>query len=123
MPCEYCPRWTNVAIIDPDLLEAFCPRCALHGYVQAAVNPNEEPTREEIERQAQADDGSLPEGWEDTVVLGIPGPKRGVYLRLDPDVLDWFKAHGAGYQTRINAVLRGFVHARRRADDAGQKPK
>jgi hypothetical protein len=32
--------------------------------------------------------GPLPEGWEDTVVLGIPGPKRGVYLRLDPDVLD-----------------------------------
>jgi hypothetical protein len=28
----------------------------------------------------------LPEGWEDTAVLGIPGPKRGVYLRLDPDM-------------------------------------
>ena len=80
-------------------------------------------TREEIEQQAQADDGPLPEGWEDTVVLGIPRPKRGVYLRLDPDVLDWFKAHGAGYQTRINAVLRAFVHARRRAEHAGQKPK
>jgi uncharacterized protein (DUF4415 family) len=47
--------------------------------------------------------GPLPEDWEDTVVLGLPGPKRGVYLRLDPDVLDWFKAQGAGYQTRINA--------------------
>ena len=80
-------------------------------------------TREEIERPAQADDGPLPEGWEDTVVLGIPRPKRGVYLRLDPDVLDWFKGHGAGYQTRINAVLRAFVHARRRAEHAGQKPK
>jgi hypothetical protein len=29
----------------------------------------------------------------------------------------------AGYQTRINAVLRAFVHARRRAEHAGQKPK
>jgi uncharacterized protein (DUF4415 family) len=70
-------------------------------------------TREEVERQAEADDGPLPEGWEDTVVLGVPGPKRGVYLRLDPDVLDWFKANGRGYQTRINAVLRAFVRARK----------
>jgi uncharacterized protein (DUF4415 family) len=78
-------------------------------------------TREEIEQQAEADDGPLPEGWEDTVILGIPGPKRGVYLRLDPEILDWFKAQGAGYQTRINAVLRAFVHARRRAEHARQK--
>ena len=51
-------------------------------------------------------------------MLGIPAPKRGVYLRLDPDVLDWFKGHGPGYQTRINAVLRAFVQARRRAEHA-----
>jgi len=70
-------------------------------------------TREEIERQADADDGPLPEGWEDTVILGIPGPKRGVYLRLDPDVLDWFKETGKGYQTRINKVLRAFVESRK----------
>jgi len=40
---------------------------------------------------------------------------------LDPDVLDWFKAPGAGYQTRINAVLRAIVHARRRADMPARK--
>ncbi len=71
-------------------------------------------TREEIERQGDADDGPLPEGWEDTVILDIPGPKRGVYLRLDPDVLDWFKSRGKGYQTRINKVLRAFVESRKR---------
>jgi uncharacterized protein (DUF4415 family) len=71
-------------------------------------------TREEIERQADADDGPLPEGWEDSVILGIPAPKRGVYLRLDPDVLDWFKGTGKGYQTRINKVLRVFVESRKR---------
>ena len=70
-------------------------------------------TREEIERQADADDGPLPEGWEETVVLGIPGPKRGLYLRLDPEVLDWFKETGKGYQTRINKVLRAFVESRK----------
>jgi uncharacterized protein (DUF4415 family) len=80
-------------------------------------------TREEIERYAEADDGPLAAGWEDTVVLGIPSPKRGVYLRLDADVLDWFKAHGPGYQTRINAVLRAFVQARRNAEGARSKRK
>jgi uncharacterized protein (DUF4415 family) len=78
-------------------------------------------TGEEIEQQAQADDGPLAEGWEDTVVLGLPGPKRGVYLRLDRDILDWFKAQGVGYQTRISAVLRAFVHARQRAEPTRQK--
>jgi len=80
-------------------------------------------TGEEIERQAEADDGPLPEGWEDTVVLGVPGPKRGVYLRLDPDVLDWFKAHGRGYQTRINAVLRASARARKQAEHCERKSK
>jgi uncharacterized protein (DUF4415 family) len=80
-------------------------------------------TREEVERQAEADDGPLPEGWEDTVVFGVPGPKRGVYLRLDPDILDWFKADGPGYQTRINAVLRAFVRARKEAEHSERKSK
>jgi uncharacterized protein (DUF4415 family) len=35
-----------------------------------------------------------------------------VTLRLDRDVLDWFKKQGRGYQTRINAVLREFYRAR-----------
>jgi uncharacterized protein (DUF4415 family) len=72
----------------------------------------EATTNAKIERQAKADSGTLPKGWEKSVSLGIPGPKRGVYLRLDPDVIDWFKTHGAGYQTRINSVLRAFVHAK-----------
>ncbi len=34
-----------------------------------------------------------------------------ISLRVDADVLDWFKAQGRGYQTRINAVLRAFKDA------------
>ena len=34
--------------------------------------------------------------------------KASISLRVDQDVLDWFKAQGAGYQTRINTVLRAF---------------
>jgi uncharacterized protein (DUF4415 family) len=35
-------------------------------------------------------------------------PKASISLRVDADVLEWFKAQGAGYQTRMNAVLRAF---------------
>jgi uncharacterized protein (DUF4415 family) len=70
----------------------------------------------EVERLADEEDGPLPEGWEDTIELGIPEPKQDVHIRLDPAVLRWFKAQGPGYQTRINAVLRSFVRARQRAD-------
>ena len=38
-------------------------------------------------------------------------PKTSVSLRIDVDVLDWFKSRGSGYQTRINAVLRAFKEA------------
>ena len=40
--------------------------------------------------------------------------KKQVTLRIDPDVLDWFKRQGRGYQTRINAALRAFVEAHER---------
>lgn len=37
--------------------------------------------------------------------------KASISLRVDQDVLEWFKAQGPGYQTRINAVLRAFRDA------------
>jgi uncharacterized protein (DUF4415 family) len=40
-------------------------------------------------------------------------PKRSVSLRIDADVLEWFKSKGAGYQTRINSVLRAFTEVAR----------
>ena len=43
--------------------------------------------------------------------LKVAGPKELVSLRIDADVLNWFKASGAGYQTRINAVLRAYKDA------------
>jgi uncharacterized protein (DUF4415 family) len=41
-----------------------------------------------------------------------PQPKQAVSLRIDQDILDWFRDGGPRYQTRINAVLRAFVDAR-----------
>ena len=73
-------------------------------------------TQAEVERLADEDEGSLPEGWENTVVMGLPPRKKDVHIRLDSDILDWFKSHGTGYQTRINAVLRSFVQTRQRSE-------
>ena len=45
--------------------------------------------------------------------LKVVPPKESVSLRIDADVLDWFRSTGSGYQTRINAVLRAFKEAAR----------
>ena len=45
----------------------------------------------------------------------MPRPKRAISLRLDADLLDWLRAQGPGYQSRINAVLRAYMEAKRRA--------
>ena len=37
--------------------------------------------------------------------------KELISLRIDQDVIEWFKAQGPGYQTRINSVLRAFREA------------
>jgi uncharacterized protein (DUF4415 family) len=39
--------------------------------------------------------------------------KTSVHLRLDQDVLDWFKAQGKGHLTRMNAVLKTYVYAQK----------
>lgn len=48
-----------------------------------------------------------------TAVIVEPAPKTAVSLRLDPEVVTFFKRGGKGYQTRINAVLRSYVAAKR----------
>ncbi len=74
----------------------------------------------EVERLADAEDGPLRQGWESTVELGLPVRKQAVQIRLDADVLDWFRAAGPGYQTRMNAVLRSFMQAQRRVAGKGR---
>jgi uncharacterized protein (DUF4415 family) len=44
--------------------------------------------------------------------LRMPEPKKAVSLRIDKDVLEWYKTRGPGYQTRINAVLRMYMQAK-----------
>jgi len=42
-----------------------------------------------------------------------PGKKRQITLRLDPDILAFFRRHGKGYQTTINAVLRSYMETQK----------
>lgn len=44
----------------------------------------------------------------------LPRPKELITLRLDHDILAWFRGFGKGYQTRINAVLRTYMEAHRK---------
>jgi uncharacterized protein (DUF4415 family) len=47
-------------------------------------------------------------------VLVIPPKKKAISIRVDEDVLDYFKKEGAGYQRRMNAVLRSYMQQKRR---------
>ena len=75
-------------------------------------------TDEDIERAVASDPDAAPlmgkDWWKEARVV-LPDPKVPVSVRLDRDVLDWFKGQGRGYQSRINAVLRAFMDAHRRA--------
>ena len=46
-------------------------------------------------------------------VLRLPEPKATVTIRLDRQVLEWLRAQGPGYQTRINALLRAYMESRK----------
>lgn len=37
-----------------------------------------------------------------------PKVKEKITIRLDADILDWFRAQGPGYQTKINGILRAY---------------
>jgi len=46
--------------------------------------------------------------------IRMPKPKQTITIRLDADILSWFKAQGDGYQTRMNAVLRTYMEAKKK---------
>jgi uncharacterized protein (DUF4415 family) len=74
-------------------------------------------SEEELMAAARSDPDAQPtdaEFWK-AAKLVLPERKVQVALRVDPDVLRWFKAQGRGYQTRMNAVLRAYMEAHRKA--------
>jgi uncharacterized protein (DUF4415 family) len=72
--------------------------------VEALRERGEDPTRAD----APEAESLGAEFWKSARVV-MPSGKTSVHLRLDSDVVDWFKARGKGHLTRMNAVLRAYV--------------
>ncbi len=71
-------------------------------------------TDEEIEAAIADDPDAVPAGLDWTnAELVIPVRKQPVSIRLDEDVLDFFKSSGPRYQTRINEVLRTYMRVQK----------
>ncbi|CAA7621355.1 conserved hypothetical protein [Magnetospirillum sp. LM-5] len=73
---------------------------------------------QEVEHDVAADPDAAPvldAEWFANAQLVQPEPKVPISIRLDREVLDWFKGQGTGYQSRINAVLQAYVKAHRKA--------
>ena len=72
----------------------------------------------EIEKAVKSDPDAAPildKEWFRRAKLVLPERKVPISLRMDREVVEWFKAHGRRYQSRINAVLKAYVQAHRKA--------
>lgn len=70
----------------------------------------------EIARTSPPELADLPKDFWDQAALVPPAGKQPISLRVDGDVLDWFRAQGPRYQSRMNAVLRAYMLASRQRD-------
>lgn len=67
-----------------------------------------------IRRSAPAELPELPEDFWDEAVPVVPETKVPISLRVDSDVLEWFREEGPRYQSRMNAVLRSYMQRARK---------
>lgn len=67
-------------------------------------------TDRDIEAAVRNDPDAVPLDidWSDAVLV-VPPSKKAISIRVDEDVLGFFKKQGAGYQRRMNAVLRSYM--------------
>ncbi len=70
--------------------------------------------------RADVDDIRGEPDWMQAIV-GIPAPKDHINIRIDHDVLQWFRSNGKGYQTLMNNVLRAFVQTRQQRQSTKSK--
>ena len=66
-------------------------------------------TDAEIARTSPPELAELPTDFWDSADLVVPPAKQAISLRVDEDVLTWFKRQGPRYQSRMNAVLRSYM--------------
>lgn len=73
-------------------------------------------TDEKIAADVAADPDAAPllEEWPEDAVIFIPQKKIPISLRIDADTLEFFKQHGKGYLSLINAVLHAYAKRHRK---------
>ena len=77
-----------------------------------AAKPRSRSTAPKVSASTRVGTAAPRAGWATDLVFDVREPKLAVSLRLDADVLRFFRGFGAGYQTRINEVLKAFMQAR-----------
>ena len=68
-------------------------------------------TEAEVSASSPPELADIPEDFWDNAEVVSPPSKEAISLRVDRDVLDWFRKQGPRYQTRMNAVLRSYMTA------------
>jgi uncharacterized protein (DUF4415 family) len=63
----------------------------------------------DIARTSPTELANLPDDFWADAELVLPVAKQAISLRVDEDVLTWFRSLGPRYQTRMNAVLRSYM--------------
>jgi uncharacterized protein (DUF4415 family) len=71
-------------------------------------------TDAEIRRISASELADVPADFWDEAEVVTPTAKRAISLRVDEDVLEWFRGSGPRYQTRMNAVLKIYVKRMRK---------
>jgi uncharacterized protein (DUF4415 family) len=84
----------------------------LKGRSTSSVKSRSRAASAKIQSPARPSVDPVRTGWATDLVFDVREPKLAVSLRLDADVLRFFRGFGAGYQTRINEVLKAFMQAR-----------
>ena len=79
-------------------------------------------TDAEIERTSPPDLKKLPKDFWEAAELVPAVVKEPISLRVDTDVLLWFRAQGPRYQSRMNAVLRAYMRAKASSPKKQQAP-
>jgi len=64
-----------------------------------------------VPTRPDAPEPEIEEDFWDKARVVIPPPKVHTGIRLDADMLEWFKTQGKGWQTRMNAVLRSYYES------------
>ncbi|MBC7952693.1 MAG: BrnA antitoxin family protein [Rhodospirillaceae bacterium] len=69
-----------------------------------------------IDRAIATDPDAAPavtDDWFEGAKVVMPEPKVPISIRIDREVLDWFKDQGPAYQSRMNAVLKAYMSSRK----------